>query len=147
MLPVTRKDIATSKAISLFVVEGLHLVSGIIIGIIHNLLYGSMNIFLDINFAFFGIIIVMFSLFNIVFLPLYFKTAYFFGKPVIYGVVVTLVYAFLMEYGVLRFQFMRDIFEGTISNQIIVLVVGIVITVLLNYIAVIRSRKNYESIK
>jgi hypothetical protein len=146
MLPVSKKDIANSKALSLFIVEGLHVVTGLILGIVHNLIYGSTNFFLDINFAFFGIVLVMYSLFNIIFLPLYFKSAYYFGKPVIYGVVITLIYAFIMEYGVIKYEFMRNIFEGTIYVQTIVLIIGIVLTVILNYIAVVKSRKNYESI-
>ena len=146
MLPVSKKDIVTSKVVSFLIVEGLHVLFGLIFGIIHNLIYGSTNFLLDINYAFFGLILVMFSIFNIVFLPMYFKTGYFFGKPVITGIIVTFIYAIIIEYGTFQFAFMRNTFEGTTSTQIIVLVIGILLSVGLNWLALIISRKNFESI-
>jgi hypothetical protein len=147
MIPVTKKDIVKSKIYSIMFIELLHILFGIIFGIIHNLLYGINNFLLDINIAFFGIVIVMFALFNIVFLPRYFKTAYYYGKQVIVGVVITLIYVFIFEYGVLRFKFMANIFEGDIQIQMIVLIVGVVISLILSYVTVKASIKNYESIK
>jgi predicted Co/Zn/Cd cation transporter (cation efflux family) len=146
MLPVTKKDIVKSKVISIYIIEGIHIVLGMIMGIVHNLIYGSFNIFFDINFAFFGVIIVMFSLFNVIFLPLYFKTAYYFGRPLIYGAIATLIYAFVFEYGVIKYEFMSNIFEGGFTAQMIVVITSIVITLVLNCIAMVQSRKNYESI-
>ncbi|MDY0278309.1 MAG: ABC-2 transporter permease, partial [Acholeplasma sp.] len=55
VLPIKRKDIATSKIYALFILEGLHLVFAIIFGLIHNSIYGSWNFFFDINLAFFGV--------------------------------------------------------------------------------------------
>ena len=146
MLPVTKTEIVKSKIAAILIVEGIHLGTGIIFGIIHNQIYGSFNFFTDLNFAFFGMMILMYAIFNLVFLPLYFKTAYFFGRPVIYGVVVTLVYAFLLEYGNFQYQFKRDIFEGSIQSQLIVAGVAAVVTVLLTLFTVKQSIRNYESI-
>ena len=144
MLPVTKEDIVKSKIYTFFIIEGVHIVSGLLMGIVHNILYGSMNFLLDINIAFVGIILVMYSVFNIIFLPKYFKSAYYFGKPLILASAVALAYAFIFEYGVIRFEFVRNIVEGTISSQVIVLVVGLVFTVILNYIAIEKSVINFE---
>ena len=146
MLPVTKRDIVKSKIAAILIVEGIHLGTGIIFGIIHNQLYGMFNFFTDINIAFFGMMFLMYAIFNLVFMPMYFKTAYFFGKPVIWGVVVTLVYAFLLEYGNFQYQFMRDIFEGDISTQWIVVGVAMVLTVILTLITIKKSIHNFESI-
>lgn len=144
MLPVTKKEIVKSKIYAMLLVEGLHLVLGILFGIIHNIIFGNENLFLEINVAFFGIIIVMFALFNVVFMPLYYKTAYYFGKPVIYGVIVAFLYALLMEFANIKYMFVRNIFTGTVGVQLIVLAVGLLISIILNYIAIKKSIKNYE---
>lgn len=146
MLPVTKREIAKSKIAAILIVEGIHLVSGIILGLVHNAIYGNWNLFMDINLAFFGVIFLMYAIFNIVFMPMYFKTAYFFGKPVIYGVVVTLIYAFAFEYGAIRFEFMRNIFEGELGTQFIVAGISLVLVGLLSYITIKKSISNYESI-
>lgn len=146
MLPVTKRDIVKSKIVAIGIIELIHLLSGIIMGIIHNQIYGTANFFMDMNIAFFGAMFVMFAIFNIIFLPLYFKTAYSYGRPVIYGIVVTLLYAFLLEYGTIRFEFMRNIFKGTMQTQWIVVAVSVVIITVLSVITVKRSIRNFERI-
>lgn len=146
MLPVSKDEIVTSKAMSLFIIEGLHLVFGIIFAVVHNQIYGTWNFFLDANYAFVGLIFVMYGIFNISFLPYYFKTAYYFGKPVILGCITTLLYAFSIEYGNLKFEALNKLFEGNISTQLVILVVGIIMSVALSFVAVKLSIKNYKQI-
>lgn len=147
MLPVAKKDIAKSKVYAFFILESLHIFTGILMVIVHNLLYGSYNFFLDANFAFFGIILIMYSIFNIIFLPLYFKTAYYFGKPVTYASIAAAIFAFIIEYSAIKFESFRTIVEGDISSQLIVLVVGIIFTIVISFIATKRSVINFERIK
>lgn len=148
MLPVTKKDIVKSKVISLVILESIHILLGVIFGIIHNLIYGSTNFLMDINPAFFGVIFVMFGLFNIIFLPGYFKTAYKYGLPAIIGAVATLLFAAFFEVGAIAIPFVSNIVESNSTGiQILVLVVGIAIFIGLNVIATIKSTKNYVSIK
>ena len=147
MLPVSKENVVKSKVYAIFIIEGLHVLFAIIFGLIHNQIYGPINwIFFDINLAFFGIAILMYGVFNITFLPAYFKTAYFFGKPLIVSSVVTFIYAFIFEFGVARYEFMRNIFEGNMTNQTIVFVAAIVLTVLLCFITIKKSIKNYVNI-
>jgi hypothetical protein len=142
-LPVRRKDIVLSKSYALMILEGLHIVSAVIFGIIHNAIYGSWNFFFDINLAFFGVGIQMYAVFNIIFLPMYFKTAHFFGKATLYGTIATLIYGFIFEFGVARYQFMRDLFEGNITTQIIVFCSTIGLAAILNFIAIKQSEKRF----
>jgi len=148
MLPVTKKDIVTSKSIAYFLIELLHLLFGIIFGVIHNLIYGVPNFLMDINPAFFGIMFMMFGLFNIIFLPIYFKTAYKFGKATIYGVVITLLFAAFFELGSLKLPFVRNIVESSNTLvQIGILMIGIVTFIVLSVISVRQSITNYENIQ
>ena len=89
-LPVRRQDIVRAKIYTIFILEALHVIFAVLFGLLHNWIYQtSWNLFFDINLAFFGVGILMFAIFNLVFLPKYFKTAHFFGKPTIYGTVAT----------------------------------------------------------
>jgi len=146
MLPVTKRDIVKSKIVAILTIEGVHLLSGIVMGLVHNRIWGTANFFMDMNLAFFSAMFVMYTLFNIIFLPLYFKTAYIYGRPVIYGVVATLLYAFILEYGTVRFAFMRNVFEGDMGVQWIVALASAVIVIALTVITVNRSIRNFESI-
>lgn len=146
MLPVSKKDVVTSKAIALIVVELIHLLFAAIFAIIHNQLYGMWNFGLDANIALFGVAFLMYGIFNISFLPYYFKSGYFFGKPVILGTVLTLIYGAIIEFGVIKYEFMRDVFEGTIGMQLIVLAIGILGAIVLTFISIKISQKRYEVI-
>jgi len=146
MLPVSRKDVVASKAMALVVIQLLHILIAVVFSFIHNKLYGVWNFSLDPNIAFIGVGFFMYGLFNISFLPYYFKTGYFFGKPVILGTVVTLVYATIIEFGTIKYEFMRKIFEGDTLSQLLVLIVGMTGFVLLSYFGIKISQKRYESI-
>jgi len=146
VLPIKRKDIVSSKAYALFIIEGLHLVLAIVFGLIHNWLYGSWNFFFDINIAFYGVGILLFGVFNISFLPAYFKTAHFFGKPLIYATIATIIYGFIFEFGVAKYQFMRDIFEGTLAIQTVAFVITTCLGVCLSMVALKISQKRMMEI-
>lgn len=153
MLPVSKKEIVRSKILSIYFIELLHIVFAIIFVIIHNKIYGSWNLFMDTNVAFFGVGILMFGVFNIIFLPAYFKTAYFFGKPLLAASAATFIYAFVFEFAAVmalsypeRFGWISKLLEGTLQTQLIVLFAGIVLCAILSILAIKVSQKNYESI-
>ena len=146
VLPIKRKDIVSSKVYALFILELTHIVFAIIFGLIHNQLYGSWNFFFDINLAFYGVSVLLFGVFNITFLPAYFKTAHFFGKPLIYATIATIIFGFIFEFGIAKYQFMRDIFEGTLTVQTIVFIVASILGVLLSVVALKISQKRMMEI-
>jgi ABC-2 type transport system permease protein len=146
VLPVSKKEIVLSKIYSLFILEGLHIIIGIFFGIFHNLIYGQWNFFFDINIAFIGHILLLFAIFNVIFLPMYFKTGYYFGKPVIYGNVAVVIYAFIIEYSITRYQWVRDVLEGDILTQYIILFIGVILSVGLSIFTIRKSISNFESI-
>ena len=51
MLPVSKRDVVKSKIAAISIIELVHLGSGIIMGIIHNYIYGTFNFFMDMNFV------------------------------------------------------------------------------------------------
>ncbi|XMB73034.1 ABC-2 transporter permease [Mycoplasmatota bacterium WC30] len=148
VLPVKKSDIAKAKGLTIIILELYHIILAVIAGIIHVLIYGSANIFLDISPAFFGYVLIMFALFNIVFLPLYFRTAYYFGKPLILGVIVSTIFGIGLELLVLLLPEAAKILDNPNTlYQISILIVGIGMFVGLNWLALNRSARNYEQIK
>lgn len=145
MLPVSKKEIVLSKIYAIIILEATHLLIGAVFGIIHIWIYGSYNFFFDINVAFFGLIIIMFALFNLIFFPAFFKTGYYFGRPIIYGVIATLIFGFIMEFSIAKYQAVRDIFEGLLSTQFIVLIIGVVVALVMHVVTVKLATSNYES--
>lgn len=146
VLPIKRKDIVSSKIYALYIIEALHLVIAVIFGIIHNYIYGSWNFFFDINLAFYGVGILLFGVFNICFLPAYFKTAHYFGKPLIFATGIILVYGFVFEFGIVKYQFMKDIFEGSLLNQTLAFIATSLLGILLSYVALKISQKRMVEI-
>ncbi len=147
ILPVSKKAFVSSRVMAIVILEAVHVFFAILFGLLHNYLYGTYNFALDINFSLFGLAILMYGIFNITFLPYYYRTAYFFGKPAILAAVVTIIYAFFVEYLTLVNTTVSRFLEGSVINQLIVLASGIIIFVILTYIAIKRSQKNFIEAK
>ncbi len=148
VLPVTKSQIAKSKGLTVIILELWHIALAVIVGIIHNLVYGSFNIFINISPAFYGYAFIMFAIFNIIYLPLYFRTAYYFGKPLIYGIIVSTIFGIGLEILVLLVPWASNIIDNPdILYQLGMLIAGIVIFVGVSFIALNRSARNYERIK
>lgn len=147
VLPVSKKELVYSRGISLMLLELYHLVLVVITGFAHNLIYGSANYFLDIQPSFFGYALIMFGIFNIIFLPGYFKTAYRFGIPLIHATIVTLIYGVGLELLALFSNTVRPFLENPeIGYQTAVTVIGIVVFGLLSYISLRISYNKYLNI-
>ncbi|MBI9106166.1 MAG: ABC-2 transporter permease [Spirochaetales bacterium] len=150
MMPVSKNDIVKGKISSFIIIELIHLLTGAIFAFIHVKLYGIDNFMLDLNFAFFGIAFMMFALFNIVFFPIYFKSAYKYGIPTIAANVAAILFAAAVELLVLFNPVFRNFLEGRSPEmkvlQIIILIAGIGIFALFNFIAYKMSAKRFENI-
>lgn len=148
MLPASKQSIVRSKLYAFLIMEGLHIVLGVIFAILHNVTYGTWNFMMDANIAFFGVIFLIYAVFNIIYLPLYFKTAYRFGKPVIIASVVTLLIAGFFEYAAIKIPFVYEIMESTNNiTQLIVLFAGIFIFAISSVLTFKFSERNFLSIK
>lgn len=147
LLPVSKREVVVAKTTSIYIVESLHVVFALIFGLVHNAIYGQWNFFLEVNPIYFGIIIMMLGLFNIIVFPLYFKTAYRFGKPVIYGTVATLVFAGLFEYAAAAMPSIAAVLKSTdMTTQYSLFAVGLVGGIILSMIATKLSVRNFEQI-
>ena len=150
MMPVTKKEIVKSKILTFLIIELLHLASGAVFAVVHVRLYGFENFMLDPGFAFFGAAFVMYAVFNIVFFPMYFKTAYRFGLPTIMATTAAVLFAAIIETYELINPVFRNYLEGRDPEmrklQIVILACGAAVFLLLNFITYKISAKRFENI-
>lgn len=131
MMPVKKSEIVKAKMLSFISLEMLHLIAGAVFAVIHIYLYKTDNFTLDLNSAFFGIAFMMFALFNSIFFPLYFRTAYNYGIPTIAATVISILFVTGIELLVLFNSTFAHYLEGKSSEmrilQLFILLAGIII--------------------
>ncbi len=148
MLPVRRKDIVTSRICVSLCLQTLHLVLGVIFGILHNVVYGSFNFSMDITPAFFGIVLLIFAGFNLLFFPMYFKTGYRYGKGLLFGSIYTMVIALGAELLNAFVPSINALLESPtlILWQWMILVIGLLIYIVANLFAIRQSVKHFNEL-
>lgn len=147
-MPVKKSDIVKSKIVVIMVMEILNVFVGAIFAIIHNNLFSNINFLMDLNFAFFGFVLIMNGIFNLTLFPMYFKTGYKVGLPIVSACVAVLFYVALLETLVLINGDFRTVVEGdNIIYQLIVLLAGFGLFSLLSYIAYKLSAKRFNFVE
>lgn len=147
--PVLRRDIVKARVLSLVSLELLQMAVAAICVAIKLTVWTTPNyIFMDGNLAFLGLGFAMFGLFNIVMLPMFYKTAYKVGMPVILSTVAALVFAAAIELGVIYIPFVANVFDGmqTKPSHLATLAAGIAVFVGLNIAAYKISASRFEKI-
>lgn len=153
LLPVSKKDIVKAKFIFVLTIQFLTFLIMFIITIIRMTVLVDveayvLNPLLTANLVFLGYALVIYGLFNFLFVRGFFKTAYKFGKPFVSFTVVGFLVISLAES--LRYipglEALNSLGFNNISIQLTGLMVGFIINVLLNYISYKYSVKSFESI-
>lgn len=105
---------------------------------------------LDANLAFFGILFIAYGAYNIVFLPLFFKTAYKSGKPLILGMLAFLAVVTLAEVVINTVPAVKNVLDtesyASLPIRIVVLLVGIACYAGLNTVAYKLSLKTFAKV-
>jgi hypothetical protein len=146
--PVRRRDIVKARVWSLTILELLQLLLAAVCILIRFRIYAIPNWFLDANFAFLGLCFVMYGIFNVVFLPMFYKTAYKVGWPSIVAMIAAIAFAAGIELGIVyNVPFMRFL-DGihTTTVHILTLAVGAAAFVGLNIAAYRISAARFEKI-
>ena len=148
MLPVRKRDVVGSKILAVIGLELLHIVVAAVFAAINAAVYKEGNFLLDANVAFFGFVFVMFAIFNIIFFPMFYKTAYKVGLPTVIALTAAIVFATAVEMFVLFTPAAAAVLDGTQQTllQLPVLFGGIVVFVLLSALAIRISANRFEKI-
>jgi len=150
MMPVKKSEIVKAKMLSFITLEMIHMAAGAVFAVISVSLYETPNFLLDPNLAFFGVAFIMFALFNSIFFPLYFRTAYNYGIPTIAATVVSMLFAAGIELLVVFNTTFDYYLEGKNSEtrilQLVILLAGILLFTAINFITYRRSALLIEKI-
>jgi hypothetical protein len=150
LLPVKKSDVVKARILSMTGMEVLQiLVAGIFVAL-NISLYPNGNFLLDANLAYLGCVFLMYGVFNVVFYPLFYKTADKIGMPILVTLTFTFLYATLIEVLSLMLPQVNYLLDGNtptaLVRQIPVFVVGILLFTLLTWLAYYWSAKNFEKV-
>ncbi|MFD7522243.1 ABC-2 transporter permease, partial [Paenibacillus chitinolyticus] len=110
MMPVTKKDIVKAKVFVIVILELLHLVIAMIYGMITIRLYPHLTYhFFAPHMGFWGLCFVMFAIYNLIFISMYYKTAYKYGGPAAISVAVAMLFAGIAQWVGVDNSFAADI--------------------------------------
>ncbi len=150
-LPVRKKDTVLARVCTLAVIELLQIFVAVPFAILNNMIYHHSNLTgMNPNFAFFGSIFIMYGIFNIVFLPGFYKTGYNVGKPILLAILASAFFAIAANVAVMQVPVLNTSLNGlgaaNIGYQLPVLLAGIVLFVLLTWLAYRISANRFEKV-
>lgn len=140
MMPVTKRDIVKARVFVIAGLETAHLVVALVFGMITLRLYPDLTyIFFPPNLGFFGLCFAMLAIFNLIFIPMYYKTAYKFGMALLASTVAATLFAGIAQWLGIQNSGINRIFYGTEASsaalQAYILIAGIVIFLALTAMA------------
>ncbi|MFT5872207.1 MAG: ABC-2 type transport system permease protein [Clostridium sp.] len=125
VMPVTRKDIVKARVAIIVILELLHIVIAVIYGVISTHLYPNLTyFFFGPTIGFWGLCFIMLAIFNIIFISMFYKTAYKYGAATIAGITGA----------------------DNMATQITILIVGIAIFAIFSVVAYSIAIKQFEKV-
>ena len=143
MMPVSKKEIVKSKIFTFIILELFHMVTGVFFASLNVLLYKENNFFMDLTPAFFGLAFIMYGLFNLILFPLYFRTAYHFGLPVILANIGALLFVSTVE--IISF-ILKPADHLSYIWQLVTLITGVLLYIGMNQITLHNSYRKFDKI-
>ncbi|MFM9331391.1 ABC-2 transporter permease [Paenibacillus mesotrionivorans] len=140
VLPVAKRDMVKGRVAVVVGLELLHIVFAAIFGFISINLYPNVTYyFFPPNMGFWGLNLVMLAIFNVIFIPMFYKTAYKFGWALFAAVTAAMVFAGIAQWLGIQNPVVNEIFYGIGTQQVtlqaFILITGIVIFAALSAIA------------
>ena len=153
LLPVKKSDVVRAKFMFCCAIELASLVLSVILTLMRMIFIGNAspygeNPMMNANFAYLGYTLIIFALFNIIFVATYFKTAYNIGKPFIAFCIISMLFIGVAETlhhlpGLTALN--STDFSGA-AMQSIVLCIGIIVYIAITTAAIGISVKRFDKI-
>lgn len=151
MLPVPRNYIVLGKHFSVAFIEILQVLIAIpfaLVSVFVSNVAGNV-VGIDSNMTFFGITLICYGVFNLIFLPWYFKTGYKAGIPMLIGVLgyflVYVAFELLLNFTNLKI-YLDGISAEFVGYRVIVLLSGIVFFIVSLLVSGKISSKNFDGV-
>lgn len=150
-LPIARNQVVLAKLATVMTVELVLLLSAIPLAVVAGVLRPDGNLVgMDGNYAFFGMVLTSFALFNAIFLPGYFRTGWRIGRP---GVIATI--AFWLSYGAFELvvnlvpdvkAVVDTLDPGAVPRQLLILAAGSLLYIASALYSYKRSVANFDRV-
>ncbi len=151
MMPVKKTDVVKARIISICFLELLNVVAAIPFAIINFMLYKGNNALMDPNLAFFGLVLIMYGIFNFMFFPSFYKTGYKLAWPLIKAMIIAVLFSAVVELLVFNIPFLHEALDSINPDMLIwkflTLLAGIIIFVISNIFAFKLSAKRFERLE
>lgn len=140
VLPVSKRNVVKARVTVIVGLELLHILFAVIFGSISLILYPDVTYyFFPPNMGFWGLNLAMLAIFNLIFIPMFYKTAYKFGWALTASVMAAMLFAGIAQWIGIQNPVVNEIFYGTdtqqVSLQAFILITGIVIFAALSVMA------------
>ncbi len=150
-LPVPKKDVVRARVYALAGAEILQIVVAVPFAFLNTLINPHGNLAgMNPNIAFLGFVFVMYAVFNAVFFPLFYRTAYKPGIPILVGSLASVLFAGVVEAAVHTVPFLTThinaVGVGHAGSQLAVLCVSILAFFLTTGLALRRAAHNFEGV-
>lgn len=152
MLPISRAQIVSGKTVSICFLEMLQLGLSVVFGLLSSFVVnkGGNPVGMDANAAFFGMTLIAYSVFNMIFIPKFFKTGYKMGFPLIFAIVGYLITVGIFELVVNLVPSLKISIDGLdpqyLWSRLIVLGFGIICYLFTLVLATKIAVKNFSKV-
>ncbi|QHT58593.1 hypothetical protein GXP70_00420 [Paenibacillus lycopersici] len=152
MMPVTKKDIVRARVTVIVVMELLHLVTAMIYGMITLRLYPHLTYyFFAPHMGFWGLCFVMLAIFNLIFIAMYYKTAYKFGGAATAAIAGATLFAGAAQWVGIQSPWVKDIFNGSGADntalQLSILIAGIAVFIAFTIMACLIAARRFLKVE
>jgi len=151
LLPVAKRDLVTARTLLMVFFELAVLILAIPFALLRYALHIPANpVGIDPGIAFFGLVLVQFAIFNLVFLPGFYKTGDKCGKPFLTAIALDFVFIIAAEAAMHLIPYCKNILDSNDPAlqpaQLPILVGGILIYIGSTWFACRKAQKCFERV-
>jgi hypothetical protein len=152
LLPVRKRDVVKARCAMIAIIELVQVALAVPLAILANHLYHNAGNLagINLNVAFFGSVFLFLAVFNITFIPVFYRSAYKVGSSLIAGGVAILVYYIAAEMLVWIpspvSTFLDSLSPDMMVKHLPILLGGIMVWVAAWFLAYRRAANNFEKV-
>ena len=152
MMPVSKQEIVRARITVIVILEMMHLLVAMLFSVITFRLYPDVSyFFFSPHLGFWGLCFIMLAIFNLVLLPMYYKTAYKYGAATTAANAAALLFAGLAQWVGIQSSWGQETFYGAgVENtalQFSILMAGVLIFIACTFLAYRLSVKRFSKVE